>query len=78
MELARLPGVGHELARVSGALELLLGLLLDADTHGPDCANLHCLLSLLARGLTQAEETLEQVISGRQGTRLFLRYCRGF
>ncbi|BCG24544.1 hypothetical protein TUM18999_27350 [Pseudomonas tohonis] len=47
---------------MSGALELLLGLLLVADTHKPDCANLHCLLSLLARGLTQAEETLEQVI----------------
>lgn len=57
-DLARLPGVGHEPARVSGALELLL----EADTHKPDCANLHCLLSLLARGLTQAEETLEQVI----------------
>lgn len=62
VDLARLPGVGHELARVSGALELLLGLLLEADTHKPDCANLHCLLSLLARGLNQAEETLEQVI----------------
>lgn len=45
-------------ARVSGAPELLLV----PDTHKPDCANLHCLLSLLARGLTQAEETLEQVI----------------
>lgn len=61
-DLAHLPGVGHELARVSGALELLLGLLLVADTHKPDCANLHCLLSLLARGPPQAEETLEQVI----------------
>lgn len=58
VDLARLPGVGHELARVSGTPELLLV----PDIHKPDCANLHCLLSLLARGLTQAEETLEQVI----------------
>lgn len=76
VDLAHLPGVGHELARVSGALELLLGCCLypiPTNRTARTCiACCHCWHGADPGGRDAGTGHL-----GSPGHTAFLRYCRG-